>query len=80
MERTGGYPVVLYRRFRKEIKKIPSEYNILGHKVCVMKPNINDFLLNYDLKHNYEPKHQLSRLSFPMSFHFVNMPLHWGLP
>ena len=73
MERTGGYPVVLHRRFRKEIKKLPSEYNILGHKVFVMKPDINEFLLNYDLKHNYEPKHQLHFFEFPMSFHFANI-------
>ena len=72
MERTGGYPTVLYRRFRKEIKRLPNEYNKLGHKVYVMKPEINEFLLNYDLKHNYEPKNQLSFLEFPISFHFVD--------
>lgn len=73
MERKGGYPVVLYRRFRKEIKKVPSEYNMYGEKIYVMKPDIHDFLLNYDLKHNYDPKYQLDFFEFPMSFHFVDI-------
>jgi hypothetical protein len=73
MECVGQKPTILYKRFRKEIKRIPPEYNILGHRVCVMKPNIHDFLLNYDLKHNYKPKHQLLCLSLPISFHFVDI-------
>ena len=68
MERRGGYPVVLYRRFRKEIMKVPSEYNMYGEKVYVMKPDINDFLLNYDSKHNYDPKYQLDFSNFQCHF------------
>ena len=48
MEEIGQKPRILYRRFRKEINKIPSEYNVLGYKVYVMKTDINEFLLNYD--------------------------------
>jgi ubiquitin-protein ligase len=70
MEEVGQRPRILYRRFRKEINKIPSEYNVLGYKVYVLKTDINDFLLNYDYQHNYDPKHQLKFFGYPISFQF----------
>ena len=70
MEEIGQKPRILYRRFRKEINKIPSEYNVLGYKVYVMKTDINEFLLNYDYQHNYDPKNQLSCFGYPITFLF----------
>ena len=49
----GSNPIILYRRFRKEISKLPSEYNYLNHKIYVLRPDINEFLLNYDYDHNF---------------------------
>ena len=70
MGEIGQKPRILYRRFRKEIVMLPTEYNILGHKIYVMKPNIHDFLLNYDHQHDYDAKHQMVNFSFPITFLF----------
>jgi hypothetical protein len=79
MEVQGQNPAILYRRFRKEIRKLPSEYNFMGYKFYVLKPDIHDFLLNYDYDHNYLMKDQLENLIFPLSFYLKNANKHINL-
>jgi len=75
----GSNPIILYRRFRKEISKLPSEYNYMKYKIYVLRPDINEFLLNYDYDHGYVEDKQLKELVFPISFYLKNTNLHINL-
>ena len=75
----GNNPIILYRRFRKEISRLPSEYNYMKYKIYVLRPDINEFLLNYDYEHNFIEDKQLKKLVFPISFYIKNTNLHINL-
>ena len=79
MMSNGNNPIILYRRFRKEISKLPSEYNYMKYKIYVLRPDINEFLLNYDYEHNYIGDAQLKELIFPISFYLKNTGVHINL-
>lgn len=72
MENRGGKPAILHRRFRKEMLKLASEYNIQGYKYYILKPNISEFLLMYDYEHGFEPLNQMGDLRYPITFHLKN--------
>jgi len=75
----GSNPIILYRRFRKEISRLPSEYNYMKYKIYVLRPDINEFLLNYDYDHNYIADKQLKDLIFPISFYLKNTNIYINL-
>ncbi len=75
----GNNPIILYRRFRKEISNLPSEYNYMNYKVYVLRPDINEFLLNYDYEHNYIGDAQLKELIFPITFYLKNTDVYINL-
>jgi len=56
-----------------------SEYNIFGFKYYVLKPNISEFLLNYEYEHEFKPENQLRDLRFPITFHLKNSNLYLNL-
>ena len=79
MMSNGNNPIILYRRFRKEISKLPSEYNYMKYKIYVLRPNMNEFLLNYDYEHNFIEDKQLKELVFPISFYLKDTNVHINL-
>lgn len=79
MSREGIRPAILHRRFRKEMLKLPFEYNIFGDTYLVMKPNVSDFLLNHDYDHGCKPLNQLVDLKFPITFHLKNSYIYLNL-
>jgi hypothetical protein len=75
----GSSPAILHRRFRKEMFKLPSEWDISGDTYITLKPDVSDFLLTHDYEHQENPLNQLADLKFPITFHLKDSNLYLNL-
>ena len=62
-------PVILYRRFRKEMITLPLTYEYNNYIFEVLTLNIHDFLLRYNYINNNNPENQLRDLIFPITLY-----------
>lgn len=62
-------PVILYRRFRKEMLLLPLSFTYKNYSFEVLTVNIHDFLLRYNEAYQNNPKNQLRDLIFPISLY-----------
>lgn len=62
-------PIILYRRFRKEMIILPLTYEYHNYIFEVLTLNIHDFLLRYNYINNNNPENQLRDLIFPITLY-----------
>ena len=62
-------PIILYRRFRKEMLLLPLTFVYKNYIFEVLTVNIHDFLIRYNDYNNYNPKNQLRDFIFPISLY-----------
>jgi len=76
---TLNKPLILYRRFRKEMLLIPLLYEYSNYRFYVLKMNVNDFLLQYNDDFENIPKTQLKELKFPITLYLKDYNVYLNL-
>ncbi len=65
-------PLILYRRFRKEMLLLPLTFVYKNYIFELLTVNIHDFLIRYNDYNNCNPENQLRDLIFPISLYSKN--------